>query len=176
MTNVNNDLVKFVNITTKQLERIKGIGPAKAITIAAAMELGIRIKVANFNKVESVISYEDSGLLLQNLYGHYSHEIFAIVFLNNANKILAHEIVSEGGITSTVVDVRIIFKSAMLHNATSIILCHNHPSGNTTPSNSDYNITKKIIASGKVLEVKVIDHIIVSQDGYYSMRKEDTLH
>ena len=175
MNLVNNDLVKFVNITPKQLENIKGIGPAKAITIAAAMELGIRIKVSNFNQVTTLNSISKTAAMLQNLYGHYSYEVFAIVYLNKANKILANEIISEGGITNTLVDVRLIFKSAMLYNATAIILCHNHPSGDTNPSKTDYELTARIIASGKVLEITILDHIVVSQDGYFSMLQKGTL-
>jgi DNA repair protein RadC len=175
MNMADNDLVKFININTKQLESIKGIGPAKAISIAAAKELGVRIKVASSANVKSITSTQDIGPLLMNLYGHYNYEIFAIVFLNTANRILAHEIVSEGGLASSIVDLRIIFKAALLHQATGIILCHNHPSGQLSPSQADFKITKSIIDAGKTMDIKVVDHIIVSQSEYYSMGDDGTL-
>jgi DNA repair protein RadC len=172
---VNNDLVRFTGISVKQLQQVKGIGPAKAVTIAAAIELGVRIQVSNFDSLKIIQGTHDVAMLLQSSYGHYAHEIFAVVFLNNAHKMLTHEIISNGGLQGTIVDSRIIFKNALLHNATSIIICHNHPSGNLQPSHNDIELTKKIMQAGKIMQVTLLDHIIVSKAGYYSFAEHDML-
>jgi DNA repair protein RadC len=175
MQTVNNDLVRFTGLSVKQLQQIKGIGPAKAVTIAAAIELGSRVQISNFDNLKSIRGASDIAVLLQNTYGHFAHEIFAVVYLNTAYKLLAQEIISEGGLQGTMVDSRIIFKNALLHNATSIILCHNHPSGNVMPSQKDKELTKKIFEAGHIMQINVIDHIIVSKSGYYSFAENEIL-
>jgi DNA repair protein RadC len=172
---VNNNLVRFTSLSVKQLQQIKGIGPAKAVTIAAAIELGSRIQISNFDNLKSIHGTQDIATLLQHTYGHFAREVFAVVYLNNAHKMLAHEVVSEGGLQGTMVDSRIIFKNALLHNATSIIACHNHPSGNLQPSRSDVELTHKIIQAGNIMQVGLIDHIIVSKAGYYSFAEHNLL-
>jgi DNA repair protein RadC len=171
-----NNLQVLSRCTYKEIVafKIKGLGPAKAIAIAAALELGLRRETETlpFTKINGV---EDIGPLLQRKYQHKNHEVFCVVFLNNANKILHIEEISEGGIMGTVVDPRIIFKKALEHNAVSLILCHNHPSGNLKPSNEDKKITQKLKEAALLLDLKVQDHIIVSSDGYYSFAEAGAL-
>jgi DNA repair protein RadC len=154
--------------------KIKGLGPAKAVTIAAALELGIRRNMAD-NKKEIVLSSKDIAGFLQAQLQYKSREVFAVVFLNRSNKINHYEIISEGGITGTVADPRIILKKALQHEAVSIVLCHNHPSGNLKPSRQDQELTNKIKEAALFFDIKVLDHIIVSEEGYYSFADDGML-
>jgi len=173
---VNNDLVKLSRLSVKEILqlKIKGIGEAKAISICAALELSNR-RNAETHKKEVVTGSRDIAAYLQALFQYKKHEVFVVVFLNRANKILQHEIISEGGITGTVADPRIIFKKALQYNATSIILSHNHPSGNLKPSRQDELLTQKIKDASVFLDITVMDHIIVSDEGYFSFADEGML-
>ena len=173
---MNNDLQQLGKISVKEMVnlKIKGLGPAKAITIAAALELGIRRNMAD-EKKEIVKSSNDIALYLQAQFQHKKIEVFAVVFLNRANKINHFEIVSEGGMTGTVADPRIILRKALEHDATSIVLCHNHPSGNLKPSKQDEDLTRKIKNAASYFDITVLDHIIVSNEGYYSFADEGNL-
>ena len=152
--------------------KIKGIGEAKAITIAAALELGRRRSKTNHYQRPYARSSAELAEYLKNTLKDYQHEVFAVIFLNQANKITHFEVISIGGITHTIVDPRIIFKKALEVKATSLILCHNHPSGNLRPSRADEEITAKLKSAGKLLEIKVVDHMIVSEEGYFSFADE----
>lgn len=154
--------------------KIKGLGPAKAITIAAALELGVRRSMAD-NKKHVILSSKDIANYLKARLEYKKHEVFAVIFLNKANKINHYEIISEGGITGTVADPRIILKRALEHDAVSIVLCHNHPSGNLRPSKQDQELTNKIKEASGYFDIKVLDHIIVSEEGYYSFADEGML-
>jgi DNA repair protein RadC len=173
---VGNDLQKLAKLSVKDMVKlkIKGLGPAKAITIAAALELGIRRNMAD-KKKEVILSSKDLAAYLQAQFQYKKHEVFAVVFLNRANKINHFEIVSEGGITGTVADPRIILRKALEHDAISIVLCHNHPSGSLKPSRQDEEITQKIKEASKYFDIRVMDHIIVSEEGYYSFADEGIL-
>lgn len=173
---VENNLQRLAKLSVKEMVnfKIKGLGPAKAITIAAALELGVRRNMAD-NKKEIVLSSKDIAKFLQAQLQHKMHEVFAVVFLNRANKINHYEIISEGGITGTVADPRIILKKALQHEAVSIVLCHNHPSGNLKPSRQDEDLTVKIKQASNFFDIKVMDHIIVSEEGYYSFADEGML-
>jgi len=173
---VNNDLQKLAGLSVKELVKlkIKGIGEAKAISIIAALELGIRRDVSDKTK-EIVLHSKDIANFLRAKLQYKKHEVFAVVFLNRANKVKHFEIVSEGGITGTVADPRIILKKALEHDAVNIILCHNHPSGSIKPSRQDEELTQKIKEAAKYLDIKVIDHIIVSEEGYFSFADEGIL-
>ncbi len=166
---VKNDLQKLGKLSVKDIVnlKIKGLGPAKAISIVAALELGVRRDMSETKK-ETVLSSKDIANYFKAQLQYKKHEIFAVVFLNQANKINHYEIISEGGITGTVADPRIILRKALEHNATSLVLCHNHPSGNLRPSRQDEDITQKIKEAAKFFDIKVLDHIIVSEEGYYS--------
>lgn len=169
----NNDLQKLGQLSVKEIInlKVKGLGEAKAITIAAALELGIRRGVLE-NKKEIITSSKDAAKYLQSFLQYKPNEIFVALFLNQGNRILHTEILSEGGITGTVVDVRLLIKKALQHNTTSIILCHNHPSGNLKPSTADKDLTIKIANAAKLLDIVVNDHIIVSNEGYFSFCDE----
>jgi len=173
---VDNDLQKLGKLSVKEILKlkVKGIGEAKAITIAAALELGLRREVSE-KKLDVVIASRDVAEYLRAQYKFKQHEIFAVLYLNRANKIKHSEIISEGGITGTVADPRIILKKALENDAVSIILCHNHPSGSLKPSRADEELTKKINEAASYFDIKVLDHIIVSEEGYYSFADEGLL-
>ena len=169
------DLNELGKVTIRELMKIKGIGAAKAVTIAAALELGRRRQ--GFTPFEKTIvnASHDIAAYLQSTLQDYRHEVFAVIFLNRANKIKHFEIVSEGGITGTVADPRIILRKALDEDAVSIILCHNHPSGSLKPSRADEELTSKIKEASKYFDIRVLDHIIVSENGYYSFADEGIL-
>jgi DNA repair protein RadC len=168
----NNNLVELGKLSINSFKKIKGIGEAKAITIAAALELGRR-RHAGLPLEKTVIrSSSDIAEYLRTTIKDYTYEVFGVLYLNQANKINHFEIISRGGITGTVADPRIILKKALDADATSIILCHNHPSGNLKPSRADEELTLKIKEAARYLDIKVIDHLIVSEQGYYSFSDE----
>lgn len=169
------NLVELGKLSLKDLMKIKGIGEAKAITIAAALELGRRRQGAAVLNKAVLRQSGDIARYLQTILKDYQHEVFAVLFLNQANKVNHFEIISEGGITGTVADPRIILKKALAENAVNIILCHNHPSGSLKPSRADEELTQKIKEAAKYLDITVMDHIIVSEAGYYSFADEGLL-
>lgn len=169
------NLNELGKLTLKDFKQIKGIGEAKSITIAAALELGRRRQASTSLEKPVVRSSREIAEYLQALIKDYSYEVFAVIFLNRANKINHFEIISRGGITGTVADPRVILKKALDEEATSIVLCHNHPSGNLKPSLADEELTKKIKEAAAFMDIKVIDHIIVSEEGYYSFADEGML-
>lgn len=170
-----NNLPELGKLTVKEFMKIKGIGEAKAITIVAALEIGRRRQAMNYREKAVMTSSNDVANYLQSLLKDYRHEVFAVLFLNRANKINHFQIVSEGGITGTVADPRIILKKALEEDAVGIILCHNHPSGSLKPSGADQELTKKIKEAAKFFDIKVLDHLIVSDAGYYSFSDEGIL-
>jgi DNA repair protein RadC len=170
-----NNLFQLSRMNIKELMEFKGIGEAKAITIAAALELGRRRKETEAPKRERIISSKEVVDIFKPLLGDHLHEEFWILFLNRANMIISKKQISSGGMAGTVVDPKIIFKAALDEKASSIILCHNHPSGNIQPSEEDKKLTKKIIEAGKVLEIMVLDHVIVSHSGFFSFADEGLL-
>lgn len=170
-----NNLNELGKLSVKEFMKIKGIGEAKAVTIAAALELGRRRQAGSFLDKTVVKDSRDIAAYLQILLKDYKKEVFAVVFLNRANKINHFEIVSEGGITGTVADPRIILKKALEENAVSLILCHNHPSGNLKPSRADEDLTFKIHEAARYFDIKIIDHVIVSEEGYFSFADEGIL-
>jgi DNA repair protein RadC len=173
---VDNNLQRLGQLSVKDVVnlKIKGLGPAKAVAIAAALELGIR-RSMHENKKDVIRSSKDVATYLKVQFEHKKHEIFAVLFLNKANKVNHHEIISEGGITGTVADPRIILKKALEHDATQIVLCHNHPSGSLKPSRQDEELTNKIKLAAQYFDISILDHIIVSDEGYYSFADEGLL-
>ena len=170
-----NNLNELGKIPISELIKIKGIGPAKAITIAAALELGRRRHAALAIGKPIVKGSKDIANYLQAMLRDLSYEVFAVVFLNRANRINNFEVVSEGGITGTIADPRIILKRALQEDAVSLILCHNHPSGDLRPSRADEELTHKIKEAARYFDISVLDHIIVSETGYYSFADEGLL-
>ena len=169
LKNHKNNLNELGKATVEQLKNsFHGVGDAKANTIVAAMELGRRRLLQEANEAPSIKTSYDILNLIKPMVSDLSHEEFWIFLLNRANKVINRFMVSKGGIAGTVTDVRLIFKKAIENNATSIILCHNHPSGNSNPSNEDITVTKKIEEAGKILDIKILDHIIVSENSFFS--------
>ncbi len=169
LASVNNSLHELSKLSYMDFcKRFDGIGPAKALNIVAALELGFRRKSAEVLQKEKIASSYDAYLTVAHLMSDLSFETFWIILLDVRGKIIKILCMSEGGLTETAVDVRRIFKSALEYGAVSLILAHNHPSGDTDPSSSDINTTKKIYQAGKLLTINVLDHIIVGQDTYYS--------
>jgi DNA repair protein RadC len=169
------NLNELGKLSLNDFKQVKGIGQAKSIIISAAMELSRRRHSASALEKTVVKSSRDIAQYLQASLKDYNYEVFAVVFLNRANKINHFEIVSKGGMTGTVADPRIILKKALEEDATSIVLCHNHPSGNLQPSRADEELTKKIKEAAGYLDIKIIDHIIVSEEGFYSFADEGIL-
>jgi len=176
MGSVNNDLQRLGRMSVKEILQLKtkGIGEAKAISIAAALELGIR-RSSEENRKQKITHSSDIAHYLRAKLENKKHEVFVVVYLNRSNKVQHHEIISSGGITGTVADPRIILKRALEHDATAIILCHNHPSGNLKPSRIDEELTLKIKEAARYFDIHVLDHIIVSDEGYYSFADEGLL-
>jgi DNA repair protein RadC len=165
------DLNALGKLSLKELMKVDGIGEARAISIAAALELGRRRQATDVQK-EVVTSSADIAKYLQAHLRDKTHEVFMVAYLNRANKIIHLETISEGGITGTVADPRIILKKALEQNAVNLILCHNHPSGSLKPSRADEQLTQKIKQAALLLDISVIDHVIVSEEGYFSFADE----
>lgn len=168
MASVNNNLNELGKKNINDLQKFKGIGPAKAITIAAAMELGRRRKESEPDEKPKVITSGDAAAIFKPLLSDLPHEEFWVLMLNRNNLYIDKMMVSQGGLAGTVIDVRIILKMALDKLACSIILCHNHPSGNLIPSEADKDITKKIKEAGKHMDIPVLDHIIIGNGSYFS--------
>ncbi len=169
------NLIELSRLTINDLMKYNGIGEAKAVTIAAALELGRRRR---FSEALEKPSIKNSQIAYECFYAHLSdlnHEQFWIMLLNNANKVIKLEKIGVGGMTGTTADPKKIFKSALENNATSVMLCHNHPSGNVIPSNADKQITNNLVKAGQFLEIKILDHIIIGNDNYFSFADEGLL-
>ena len=169
------NLDELGKLTIQDFQKIKGIGIAKAITIAAALELGRRRSGSNLLQRTKVSSSKEIAVYLRSILKDNSNEVFAVLFLNQANKIKSFKIMSKGGITGTVADPRIILKQALDEGATSLVLSHNHPSGNLNPSRADQELTQKIKNAASYFDIKILDHIIVSDEGHYSFADEGLL-
>lgn len=171
----NNSLDGLSKLTLNEIKKIKGIGDAKAVTIMAALEIGKRRQSSQSLDKHKVASSRDLAEFLSVKLRDYNHEVFAVVFLNRAHKINHFEIISSGGITGTVADPRIILKLALEVKATALVLSHNHPSGNLKPSRADELLTEKIKQAATYFDIQVLDHIIISDEGYYSFADEGIL-
>lgn len=175
LASVSNNLSELGRCTLAELMQFKGIGQAKAIAIAAALELGRRRRNGEALERKKITSSRSVFEYVQPLLGDLAHEEFWVLFLNNSNKIIKSEQLSKGGITGTIVDVRLAFKQALQLGAVSIILAHNHPSGTLKPSQADIQLTKKIKTAGESLDIKVLDHLIITEKAYFSFADENML-
>lgn len=171
----NNNLHELARLTVKDLIKIKGIGEAKAITIVAALELGRRRKDQEVDEKPKISSSKDAYQAIKADLLDIPHEEFWVLILNRANRVIKKHQISQGGVAGTVADPKIIYKSALDSLASGIILAHNHPSGNLTPSQADIDLTKKLREAGKMLEIQVLDHIIVAGQKYFSFADEGML-
>lgn len=168
LDSVGNDLIELSDLSVSDLMKHKGIGEAKAITIMAALELGKRRRAAEVGIDNKLKSSKDAYERLLLLLDDPQQEHFFIMYLNQNNKVLKAECVSKGGVTHAIADPKVIFKNAINVGATALILSHNHPSGNPTPSEDDRLLTKKLTAAGKLLDINIVDHIIIGKERYYS--------
>ncbi len=167
-----NNLNELAKLSVQDLMKFKGIGEAKAISIVAALELGRRRKPDENLKGEKIISSKDIFEFIRADFQDLPNEEFHILLLNRTNIVIRKEKISTGGVSATVVDPKIIFKSALEHRASSIVLSHNHPSGNLKPSSEDISMTKKIKEAGLLLQIPVLDHLIISDTTYFSFADE----
>jgi DNA repair protein RadC len=172
---VDNNINKLAKLNVANLCEFNGIGPAKAIAIITALEFGKRQRLEEALVVRKITSSKDVFNIMQPILTDLPHEEFWVLFLDNSNKIIKKTALSKGGITGTLIDVRLLFKMAVELTAVGIILCHNHPSNKLKPSNADFKITEKIKNAGTILDVKVLDHLIITKIGYYSFADEGEL-
>jgi len=170
-----NDLNKLGKVSVNELSRFKGIGEAKAISIIAALELGRRRSETETKVADVITGSHSAWQILRRHLVDLNHEEFWILLLSRNNKVIAKELISKGGLSGTVADPKIIFNVALLHQASSIILAHNHPSGNLKPSQQDIDLTKKLHQAGKILDINVFDHLIITDDGFLSFADEGLL-
>ena len=171
LNSCNNDLDKLAKLEVKDLTKFNGIGPAKAINIISALELGRRRPFSK-TKERAIKSSQNAFEELNADLLDLEHEEFWLLSLNRANQVIHKNQLSIGVMSGTVVDPKIVFKKALDNGATSIIVAHNHPSGNLNPSKSDLEITDKLISSGKLLDLPLLDHLILTNHGYYSFADE----
>jgi DNA repair protein RadC len=167
-----NDLDKVAKLSVKELSKFKGIGEAKAISIVAALELGRRRKETEKEGPVKITSSKDAYQILKPELTDLPHEEFWVLLLNRANFVLSKHFISKGGQSGTVVDPKIIFKVAIENNAASIVLAHNHPSGNLKASSADISITKKLVQSGLLLDITIYDHLIITDYSFLSLADE----
>lgn len=167
-----NNLNELARLSVKDLMKIKGIGEAKAITIVAALELGRRRKAQDVEEKPKISSSKDAFDLIQGDLMDLPHEEFWVLLLNRMNQVVKKKRISEGGVTGTVADPKIIYKLALEDLATGVIVAHNHPSGNLKPSQSDIDLTRKLKEAGKFLEVQLLDHLIIANRNYFSFADE----
>lgn len=167
----NSNIHQLAKLSIADIQKIKGIGPAKAVTIKAALELGIRKETDRISMEKMIFKTSESAAdFLQFRLQDKAVEVFAVIYLNKGQRLLEYQELSTGGITGTVVDVRNIARKAVELGATSVLIAHNHPSGNLQPSEQDKQLTKKIKQGLQVLDIALVDHIIISDEGYYSFQ------
>ncbi len=172
LKNVENNLNELGKSTIKELMKFKGIGEAKAISIAAALELGRRRQLSDLKKRPQIRSSRDAYNAIAQLVVDLPHEEFWILLLNRSNHVIGRTQISSGGTAGTIVDAKMIFRKALEVQASAIILCHNHPSGSLQPSEADISVTKKVKQGGTYLDIGVLDHLIISEKGYCSLADE----
>lgn len=172
LSDFDNNIDKLSNTSVEALIQYNGMGQAKAINVLAALELGKRRQLLPKNQIKKITSSADVYNVMARYLEKLPHEEFWVLFLNRANNIIDKAFVSKGGISGTVVDVRVIIKQAIDKQVSSLILVHNHPSGNLNPSKADIDITRKISEAANFFELKVLDHIIISRNGFKSFADE----
>jgi DNA repair protein RadC len=170
-----NDLNKLGKAGISELCKFKGIGEAKAISIIAALEIGRRRGDTEIKVLDEVKSSRDGYNIMRRHLMDLNHEEFWIMLIGRSSKVIAKELVSKGGLSGTVADPKIIYHMALQHQASAIIMVHNHPSGNLKPSREDLVLTKKIADAGRMLDINVLDHLIITDSGYFSFGDEGLL-
>jgi DNA repair protein RadC len=169
------NLLELGRISLPELQKVKGIGQARAITICAALEIGRRRQLAEAPDRQQITSSNDAAVILAPLLRDLNHEAFYVVYLNQSNRVLRTEKISDGGMTMALADIRIILKNALLYNANQVILSHNHPSGNRQASEADKALTRRVQEAAKLMDIRLVDHIIIAGSSYLSMADEGIL-
>lgn len=164
----NQNLSHLGKLTLKDFQKVKGIGEARAITLAAALELGRRRQIGEGMEQKEINSSRAAADILIPLMGDLAQEKFCVLCLNASNKLIHYEFVSSGGFSSTIVDPKMVFRTALQHVASRLIIAHNHPSGNMQPSAADRQITEKLKAGSKLIDMQLVDHIIIADKKYFS--------
>ena len=175
LNSVENNWHRLSQLSIKDLTKFKGVGEAKAISIATALEIGNRKSQQEVLERQQISSSKDAFEILQPHLSDLQTEEFWAIFLNHQNKILYKSCLFRGGIASSVADVRVVFKTALEHFSTQIIVAHNHPAGSLKPSKEDINMTQKIKEAGKLLDIDLLDHLILTQNNFYSFKDEGIL-
>ena len=166
---------KLSKLSIKDLMKFKGIGEAKAISVAAALEIGRRKAAQEIPEKEKVTSVNDLYKIFSQYLSDLQTEEFWAIFLNQKNHVIYKTQISKGGISGTLVDVRVIFRIAIEHFATSVVVAHNHPTGNLTPSQPDISITRRIKEAGDLLDIKLLDHLIIGENSFFSFSEQGLL-
>ncbi|MEZ5046452.1 MAG: DNA repair protein RadC [Chitinophagaceae bacterium] len=170
------NLLALSQMTLNEIKKVKGIGEKKAVTIMAALELGKRRQLSHALSNPQIASSKDAFEILNPYFYDANQELFYVLYLNQAKKLLEVQKISEGGIAATMVDIRILFRKAIeIPTATNIIICHNHPSGNIQPSPSDKELTKNIKEAGNLMKIQLVDHLIIAGNTYYSFADQGAL-
>lgn len=165
---VGDNLYDLSKLSIDELQQHKGIGEAKAVSIAAALELGRRWSVTSPEQRKSISNSQEAYESFLALIDDPTKEHFMVAYLNRGNKVIKVERISTGGLSGTSADPKVIFKNALLKEATALMVCHNHPSGVPRPSAEDKNLTKNLIAAGKIFDINVLDHLIIGENSYFS--------
>jgi DNA repair protein RadC len=173
LKSVNNSLYELGKKSPSELQLYKGMGEAKAVSLVAALELGRRRQVSDMGERPRIYSSKDCYRLMAPLLSDLPHEEFWLLLLNRSNEVIGKERISSGGMSSTVVDMKMIFKCVLEWRAAGFVAIHNHPSGNATPSASDEKLTLKMVNAAKILDVSVLDHVIIAENAFYSFRDHD---
>ena len=175
LNSVKGNINALAKLSVEKLMTFKGIGEAKAISIITGLELGKRRQLEIALEKPKITNSKDGFNIMQPIIGDLEHEEFWVLFLNNSNKVLAKNQISKGGLTATIVDVRLLFKQALELTSVAMIVCHNHPSGKLEPSNADKQLTQKIKQAGTTLDIKLLDHLIITEKAYFSFADEGLL-
>lgn len=175
LASADNSLLSLGKLSMDALTSFHGIGQAKAISIITALELGKRREFEQIHKRKKIGSSKDAYNIVLPILGELNHEEFWVLYLNNSNEVLAKDQISKGGLTSTLVDVRVLLKKAIETMSVAIIICHNHPSGKLEPSKADIDITNRIQLAAQTLDIKLLDHLIITRNSYFSFADEGKL-
>ena len=175
LASVDHNLNELGKCSLKDLQKFKGIGEAKAITIAAALELGRRRQLSDLRDRPRITHSRDAFNTIAPLLADLHHEEFWLLLLNKANEVFARQRLSTGGMSGTVVDIKMVLKAAIEAGAAAFIAIHNHPSGNLQPSQADIDLTRKLKQSGAIIDLPLLDHLIISERGYFSFADEGNL-
>ena len=175
LKSINGNINELAKLSVEKLTQFKGIGAAKALSIITALELGKRRQLEVALEKPKITSSKDVADAMQPIIGDLEHEEFWVLFLNNSNKVVAKSQISKGGLTATIVDIRLVFKRALELASVAIVVCHNHPSGKLQPSTADAQLTQKIKEAGVTLDIKLLDHLIITEKAYFSFADEGIL-